>query len=433
MYSWIALLVEPAMYFAIGFLVAGLCALPLFAVAHRRAARLTRQHLDSLLPMSVKELEAEKDLLRAEHAVSAQRLGATLHDLKAKTSAQQIEIGRQGSTVATLKSELGEKGRTIAALEARETALRQQLRALEQEHALKAVNLDNAQRTLVDKQAALARLMASLGTRSAIAEQQNLELARARATVEALKLEVEDQHREVETLNARLAWQREEIETASRKAADERGKVENLGRRVADLEIELIAQRNAAEALSKVTADRFSDQARLLAERGYEADRLQVALDAAHRAEASLRHEIAQLEERRLTEAKAAAAEKAALEGQIAQLNLDRQHTQWELTALRRDAASAQAAEQVEGAMMRKRILEMSEQVAQLRTVLEPLTLPPMPADDVRPPVNGAGDRVALNGHGAQPEPGFVLPARMSLRELHAREETGAPHHPVAN
>src|SRR5215475_4122280 len=112
------LLIEPAMYFAIGFLVAGLLSVPLFGVAHRRAARLTRQHLDSLLPMSVKELEAEKDLLRAEHAVSAQRLEATLHDLKAKTSAQQIEIGRQGTAVTTLKSELGEKGKTIAALEA---------------------------------------------------------------------------------------------------------------------------------------------------------------------------------------------------------------------------------------------------------------------------------------------------------------------------
>jgi hypothetical protein len=432
MRSWIALLVEPAMYFAIGFLVAGLCALPLFGVAHRRAARLTRQHLDSQLPMSVKELEAEKDLLRAEYAVSAKRMEGTLHDLKAKTAAQQIEIGRHDGTIMSLKSELGQKGKTIAALEARESALKQQLRAIEQEHALKSINLDDARRTLVDKEAGLARLAADFGTRTVIAEQQNLELARARASVEALKLEVDDQHREVETLTARLAWQREEIATASRQAADERGKLENLGRRVADLEIELIAQRNAAEALSKVTADRYGDQARLLAERGYEADRLQVALDAAHRAEASLRHEIAALEQRLVAETKAAAAEKATLEAQLAQLNLDRQHLQWELTGLRRDAASAHAADKVESAMMRKRVVEMSEQVAQLRTVLEPLVPPPAAEEDVRPHVNGARPDGAMNGYGAQPEPALAMPARMSLREMHAREET-APPHPVAN
>src|SRR5262249_38389171 len=276
-----------------------------------------------------------------------------------KTVAQQIEIGRNSSTVATLKSELSEQSKTIAALEARESALRQQLRAIEQEHALKSLNLDNARRTLGDKEEALARLAAHLGTRATIAEQQNVELARARTSGEALKLEVDDRHREVEALSARLDWQRQEIETASRQAADERGRVENLGRRVADLEIELIAQRNAAEALSKVTADRFSDQARLLAERGYEADRLQVALDPAHRAEASLRYEIAQAEERRLTENKAAAAEKATLEAQITQLTLERQQSQAELAALRRDAASSQAADRVESAMLRKRIVEM--------------------------------------------------------------------------
>jgi DNA repair exonuclease SbcCD ATPase subunit len=250
--------------------------------------------------------------------------------------------------------------------------------------------------------------------------------------VEALKLEVQDQHREVETLNARLDWQRDEIGTASRQAADERGQVENLGRRVADLEIELIAQRNAAEALSKVTADRFIDQARLVAERGYEADRLQVALDAAHRAEASLRYEIAQIEERRLTENKAAAAEMATLEAQIAQLKLERQQSQAELAALRRDAAGSQAAERVESAMLRKRIFEVSEQVAQLRTVLEPLALPPALDGDGQAALNGAHNRGATNGHGVQAEPPYATLDRISLRELHAREETG-PLHPVAN
>jgi hypothetical protein len=428
MRSVISLLVEPAMYFAIGFLVAGLLSLPLFGVAHRRAERLTRQQLDSLLPMSVKEMEAEKDLLRAEHAISSQRLEASLHDLKARTSAQQIEIGRQGGAVTTLRSEIGEKAKTIAALEARETALKQQLLAIEQEHALKSVNLDNARRTLMDKEAGLGRLMADLGTRTVIAEQQNLELARARANVEALKLETQDQHREVEMLSARLDWQRSEIATASRHAADERGKVENLGRRVADLEIELIAQRNAAEALSKVTADRFSDQARVLAERGYEADRLQVALDAAHRAEASLRYETAQAEERRMSENKAAAAEKATLEAQIAQLKLERQQSQAELAALRRDAAGSQAADRVESAMLRKRIFEVSEQVAQLRTVLEPLTLPPGLVEDHRAAHNGS----VANGHGAPAEPQYATLDRMSLRELHAREEATPPH-PVTN
>ena len=429
MRSMIELLVEPAMYFAIGFLVAALVSLPLYGVAHRRSERLTRERLNNLLPMSVKELESEKDLLRAEHAVSEQRLEGALSDLKTKTVAQQIEIGRQSGTVTRLKTELGEKAHTIAALEAREAALKDQLRAIEQEHALKSVNLDNARRTLADKEAELARLGADLGTRTVIAEQQNLELAKARASVEALKLEVHDRHREVEHLNARLAWQREEVGTAGRQAADELGKVANLGRRVADLEIELIAQRNAAEALSKVTADRFSGQARLLAEREYEADRLQVALDAAHRAEAGLRYELARLEELRLTETKAAAGEKATQEMQIAQLRLDRQQLQWEVNALRRDAASGQAADQVESAMLRKRINEVSEQVALLRDSMQP-TEGPAAEHDAGATVNGSRGG-AVNGHGTPARTPLAAFDRIFAQELRAREENASPH-PVA-
>src|SRR5262249_2458 len=93
MRSLVEVLVEPALYAASGLVAAALLSPPLFGVIHRRAERLTRQHLDTLLPMSIKELEAEKDLLRAEHAMSAQRLQSTLRELKAKAAAQQIEIG----------------------------------------------------------------------------------------------------------------------------------------------------------------------------------------------------------------------------------------------------------------------------------------------------------------------------------------------------
>src|SRR5580700_5680968 len=84
MRTLIALLVEPTMYFAIGFLLAGLASLPAVAAIHRRAVRLTKERMNSLVPLSVQELQAEKDLLRAEFAVSTQRLESTLDGIKAK-------------------------------------------------------------------------------------------------------------------------------------------------------------------------------------------------------------------------------------------------------------------------------------------------------------------------------------------------------------
>jgi chromosome segregation ATPase len=394
----LSLLVEPAMYFAIGFLLAALLSLPFLGMAHRRAVRLTTRDLDSQLPLAVNELRAEKDLLRSEFAVETTRLAGTLDDVKAKAAAHRAEIGRQGGTVASLKAALGEKARTIAALEARETALQSQMRATEREHALKSISLDDARRALANKQAELARLMTDLGQRAVIADHQNIELAKTRVNVEALKATVDDLNREVDALNARLVQARDDSDKASRELADERGKVGNLGRRIADLEIELIAQRDAAEALSKVTADRITGQAQLLAAREYEADRLRIALDGAHRAEAALRYECAQVEERRLIESKAALADKAALEIEIGTLKQDRQRLEWELRTLRSEAEKSLAAERIESALMRGRINEFGEQIALLRSVL-PAAPPHARNGNGAHVMNGGANGSGLNGH----------------------------------
>jgi predicted nucleic acid-binding Zn-ribbon protein len=429
MNSYFPLLVEPGMYFAIGFLLAALLSLPFMGAIHHRAVRLTGRHLDANLPTSVGELRAEKDLLRSEFAVTTTRLRSTLQDMQGKTAAQRVEISRQGTVVTTLKTELREKARTIAALEARETALKDQLRETEHEHALKSISLDDARRVLANKEVELAQFAATLDDRDVIADHQSFELVRAQVNVEALKVTVEELNDELEGLNTRLTQARDDSERATHELAQERGKVENLGRRLADLEIELITQRNEAEALSKVTADRIGDQARVLAAREYEGDRLRVALESAHRAEAALRYEYAQVEERRLLEGKAALAAKAALEIQVDQLKQERQKLQGELQALRRHAESSHASERVESALMRTRINEVSDQVAQLRALL----LTPMPPDevdvDVTRPVNGSANGNGLNGHGLADYPSF---ADLEVETLRDDEQAAAPS-PITN
>ncbi len=410
MSSYFPLLVEPGMYFAIGFLLAALLSLPFMGAIHRRAVRLTSRHLDAHLPISVDELRAEKDLLRSEFAVTTTRLQGTLNDMQTKTAAQRVEIGRQGTVVTTLKTELREKARTIAALEARETALKDQLRETEHEHALKSINLDDARRALANKEVELAQFAATLDDRDVIADHQSFELVRAQVNVEALKVTVEDLNHEVEGLNGRLTQAREDSKRATHELMQERGRVENLGRRLADLEIELIAQRNEAEALSKVTADRICDQARILAAREYEGDRLRVALEGAHRAEAALRYEYAQVEERRLLESKAALAAKAALEVQVDQLKQDRQKLQGELQALRRHAEGSQANERVESALMRTRINEVSDQVAQLRSLLLTPVPPDAVEDGVAHPANGHANGNGHNAHGLAGHPSASSP-----------------------
>src|SRR3569833_4736933 len=92
-------MVEPLMYFAIGFLVAMLCALMLLPLVHNRAVRLTTRRLEAATPMSKAEIQADKDQLRAEFAMSTRRLEMSVDQLKSKTTGQHADLGRKTAHV----------------------------------------------------------------------------------------------------------------------------------------------------------------------------------------------------------------------------------------------------------------------------------------------------------------------------------------------
>src|ERR1700751_6287760 len=81
-----SLMIEPVMYFGIGFLVAALLGLLFVPLVHNRAVRLTTKRLEASTPLSMVEIRADRDYLRAEFAVSTRRLEMTIEKLKAKTS-----------------------------------------------------------------------------------------------------------------------------------------------------------------------------------------------------------------------------------------------------------------------------------------------------------------------------------------------------------
>src|SRR6266540_5907861 len=125
-------MIEPIMFFGLGFLVASLFGLVILPLVHGRAVRLTARRLEAATPVSMAEIQADKDQLRAEFAMSTRRLEMSVEQLKAKTTGQLAELGRKAETVNKLKAELGEKTATIFALEARKKALQDQLRTTEE-------------------------------------------------------------------------------------------------------------------------------------------------------------------------------------------------------------------------------------------------------------------------------------------------------------
>ena len=130
-------MIEPVMYFGIGFLVAALLCLLFVPLVHNRAVRLTMRRLEAATPLSIAEIRADKDQLRAEFAMSTRRLEMSVEKMKTRTTSQLAELGKKTDAINQLKKELGEKTATIFALEARDKALREQMRATEEEFEIK--------------------------------------------------------------------------------------------------------------------------------------------------------------------------------------------------------------------------------------------------------------------------------------------------------
>jgi hypothetical protein len=150
---------ESIMYFGIGFLVSALLGLLFIPLVHNRAVRLTMKRLEASTPLSITEIRADKDQLRAEFAMSSRRLEMRIEKLKAQTTTQLADLGKKTDIINQFKKELAEKKVTNVALEARDRTLRDQLRASEKDNQIKSRALSEAERVLAEKEAELTKLL----------------------------------------------------------------------------------------------------------------------------------------------------------------------------------------------------------------------------------------------------------------------------------
>jgi len=367
-------MIESVMYFGIGFLVAALLGLLFIPLVHNRAVRLTMKRLEAATPLSIAEIRADKDQLRAEFAMSTRRLEMSVEKMKAKTTTQLAELGKKTDAINQLKKELGEKTATIFALEARDKTLRDQLRATEEEFQIKSGGLRDAERQLADKETDLSKLLGDLGERSLVADNQRGEISALRAQVEALRASVADYERAVAETEHRLERERSDAAVAGKELTEARARVGDLGTRVSELERQLFVQQTEAEVLNRRVHEletRLADQGRLLAERDYQLDRTRSELEAAVKTEADLRSELAAAGNRSNSAVDRFRSEITQLEAQLAVAIEDRNKLQREIGTMKRDAESTWAAERVENALLRERINDVAAEVARLTAALE--------------------------------------------------------------
>ncbi len=123
-------MIEQAIYFGLGCAAAGLLALAFLPVLWARAVRLTRQRLQLQIPVSMQEILADRDHLRAGFAVEQRKLEQEMDRVRAGKAQDMAELGRRSAQILALSE-------TLATLHAdgtmREGEAAQLLRNLEEE------------------------------------------------------------------------------------------------------------------------------------------------------------------------------------------------------------------------------------------------------------------------------------------------------------
>jgi len=216
-------MIEWLMFGALGFLLGCLLALMLAPPLWNRAVKLTTRRLEATMPMSLIDIQADKDQLRAEFAIELRKVEVALEKAKQKAARELIEANKRRVEIQVLGTEIGTiKGQ----LQEGENANR----VLQQTIRRRLPDLDSrlkaAKKALAELEGVNAELRNTVGSQSEALKIARTTLHSQRADIERLRLALEaggvrgsgkvDARavNEAQRLSAELSRTQEELERA---------------------------------------------------------------------------------------------------------------------------------------------------------------------------------------------------------------------------
>lgn len=212
-------MVELGLVFLLGMLVAGLVWLILLPAFWRRAVRLTTERVEQALPLTINEIRAEHDRLRAEHAVEAAAMRARLEAAERGVLEAKAETGERLRAEAGFHRRLASDLRRIGGLEAEIDSLKTELRARDAriEELIEARDFGLA--TITGLEAQRDALTDRLGATYEIAERRRLALDEARIMAERAREALAEEGQRSAKLRADLTARQAELREAERRLA----------------------------------------------------------------------------------------------------------------------------------------------------------------------------------------------------------------------
>ena len=169
-------MIEQVMYLVIGFFAAGFVALLFVPLVHNRAVRLTTRRIDAATPMALSQINADRDQIRAQCAMSIRRLEVTVEQLKNKVAAYMAEIAKKTDVIRELKGEFDKKDEQVIALRGDEKTLRNELRAAKERCEVQSNAVEEAERVQSSAAVKLRKLFADLAYKNRLLDERQREI-----------------------------------------------------------------------------------------------------------------------------------------------------------------------------------------------------------------------------------------------------------------
>lgn len=183
-------MIQATLIFILGFLSAVFLAVLVAPAIWRRAVAFTHRRIEATLPLSLNEIRAGKDAVRAEYAMEVRKLEVMVKGLRERLAAQSLDVDRGRDEIGRLAGERNEKLATIAELEARQGALRAEVVHGEKE-ILRLAGLAAEREALLEERAReIDRLGALYDEASLNASNRQIEMVAQEAELEKLAEEV---------------------------------------------------------------------------------------------------------------------------------------------------------------------------------------------------------------------------------------------------
>ena len=107
-------MIQGLLTFAFGFLCAAFIAVAAAPAIWQRAVALTRKRIEASVPLTLNELQADKDQLRAEFAITARKLEIGIKSIRERLTLTQVQVAELEAMRKKLLEERGQLTATIS-------------------------------------------------------------------------------------------------------------------------------------------------------------------------------------------------------------------------------------------------------------------------------------------------------------------------------